>query len=291
MDRPPRPTPAQIRRRRRIAAIVVALLAATAVYLALAATVFGPVDAHGAKVERLALRSQAVDRRLEVAVVVPAKAPPRGERTLLVFLHGRGGSEETFTGNEAMFEGLAKLGARAPVVAFPDGGDHSYWHDRDGGDWDGYVMTEVIPKVVKRFGIEPRRVAVGGISMGGFGAYSLALHHPRRFCAVGGHSAALWFESGETAPGAFDDAADFNRNDVVGAVRRDSDAFAGMRVWNDYGDADPFRVYNEGFVDYLRAGGTDLSAHSWPGGHDGDYWNRHWPAYLRFYANSLAACG
>ena len=54
--------------------------------------------------------------------------------------------------------------------------------------------------------------------MGGFGAYDIALQHPGRFCAVGGHSPALWFDGGETAPGAFDDAADFERNDVVGTV-------------------------------------------------------------------------
>lgn len=270
--------------------MVLAVLAAGAVYLALAATVFAPVDEHGAKVERLTLHSKAVDRDLEVAVVVPAKAPPRGERPLLVFLHGRGGSEETFTGNEAVYAGLAKLGRKAPVVAFPDGGDHSYWHDRRGGAWGRYVMREVIPKVERRFGTDPRRVAIGGISMGGFGAYDLALLHPQRFCAVGGHSPALWFEGGETAPGAFDSAADFNRNDVVGMVSGNPDAFAGMRVWNDYGDEDPFRVYDEGFVDYLRADGADLSAHSWDGGHDSAYWNRHWAAYLRFYANSLAAC-
>jgi len=269
---------------------VIALFAATAVYLALAATVFAPVDEHGAKVEQLTLHSKAVGRDLGVAVMVPPKAPPRGERALLVFLHGRGGSDGSFTGNEAVFEGLAKQGAKAPVVAFPDGGDHSYWHDRDGGDWGRYVMREVIPAVVERYGVDPGRVAIGGISMGGFGAYDLALLHPRRFCAVGGHSPALWFESGETAPGAFDDAADFNRNDVVGMVRADPDAFAGMRVWNDYGDEDPFRPYAEGFVDYLRADGADLSAHSWDGGHDGDYWNRHWAAYLRFYANALARC-
>jgi S-formylglutathione hydrolase FrmB len=267
------------------------LLLAIAIYLALAAIVFGSIDEHGARVERLTVQSQAVDRKMAVEVVVPAKAPPREERALLVFLHGRGGSEETFIGNEAVYEGLAKLGTRAPVIAFPDGGDHSYWHDRDSGRWDRYVMREAIPKVVRRFGVDPRRVAIGGISMGGFGAYNLALHHPRRFCAVGGHSAALWLESGETAPEAFDDAADFNRNDVVGEVRRNPDPFAGMRVWNDYGDEDPFRVYNEGFVDYLRADGADLSAHSWPGGHDSAYWNRHWAAYLRFYANSLASCG
>ncbi len=267
-----------------------AVLAAAAAYLALAATVFAPVDEHGARVTHLNIQSQAVGRELGVNVVVPAKTKPSGRRSLLVFLHGRGGSDDTFTGNEAIFDGLAKLGRKAPILAFPDGGDHSYWHDRKEGAWGRYVMREVIPKVERRFGTNPQRVAIGGISMGGFGAYDLALLHPLRFCAVGGHSPALWFEGGETAPGAFDDAADFNRNDVVGMVRGNPDAFEGMRVWNDFGDEDPFRVYNEGFVSYLRADGTDLSAHSWDGGHDSAYWNRHWAAYLRFYANSLTSC-
>ena len=87
------------------------------------------------------------------------------------------------------------------------------------------MTGEVIPLVERRFGVDPERIAIGGISMGGFGAYDIALHHPGMFCAVGGHSAALWFEGGETAPGAFDDAADFERNDVVGTVEEDPDAF------------------------------------------------------------------
>ncbi|MBK5221204.1 MAG: alpha/beta hydrolase, partial [Thermoleophilia bacterium] len=82
-------------------------------------------------------------------------------------------------------------------------------------------MREVIPAVSRRFGTDPRRVAIGGISMGGFGAYDLALKHPGRFCAVSGHSPALWFDGSETAPGAFDDAADFERNDVVEMVQND----------------------------------------------------------------------
>jgi S-formylglutathione hydrolase FrmB len=267
------------------------VLAIAAVYLALHATLFAPVDKHSAQVVPMTIRSNAVGEDLGVRVVVPEDIRPKGTRALLVFLHGRGGSDTTFTGDDAVFEGLAKLGRKAPVVAFPDGGDHSYWHDRADGDWGRYVMREVIPRVEARFGIDPHRVAIGGISMGGFGAYDLALKHPRRFCAVGGHSPALWFDSGETAPGAFDNAADFNRNDVVGMVRGNPAAFAGMRVWNDYGDEDPFRGYDEGFVRYLRADGVDLSAHSWDGGHDAAYWNRHWPAYLRFYANALASCG
>jgi S-formylglutathione hydrolase FrmB len=289
MNHPRHPTRRQIRRRR-TALAALALISIAAIYLALAATVFAPVDEHGARVVHLTVHSKAVGRELGVNVVVPAEVRPRGRRPLLVFLHGRGGSDDTFTGNEAVFAGLAKLGHKAPVVAFPDGGDHSYWHDRDEGDWGRYVMREVIPKLEQRFGIDPRELAIGGISMGGFGAYDLALKHPGRFCAVGGHSPALWFEGAETAPGAFDDAADFSRNDVVGMVRGNSGAFTGMRVWNDYGDEDPFRVYDEGFVNYLRGDGVDLSAHTSPGGHVTSYWNAHWAAYLRFYANSLASC-
>jgi S-formylglutathione hydrolase FrmB len=280
----------RFRRRRRLAVAVFAVVLGAIAYLVLATTLFGPVDEHGARTTQLTIHSQAVGQDLGVNVVEPAQLPPRGQRSLVVFLHGRGGSDGTFVGNEAVFKGLARLGARAPVLAFPDGGEHSYWHNRAEGGWGTYVMREVIPAVSRRFGIDPRRVAIGGISMGGFGAYDLALLHPQRFCAVGGHSPALWFEAGETAPGAFENAADFARNDVVGLVRGNPDAFAGMRVWNDYGDDDPFRGYDEGFVSYLRADGANLSAHSWEGGHDNAYWNPHWPAYLRFYANALAHC-
>jgi S-formylglutathione hydrolase FrmB len=85
-----------------------------------------------------------------------------------------------------------------------------------------------------RFGIDPQRLAIGGISMGGFGAYDIALKNPGRFCAVGGHSPALWFDGSETAPGAFDDEADFERNDVVGAVEEDPEAFGDAKVWDSH---------------------------------------------------------
>jgi S-formylglutathione hydrolase FrmB len=286
---PAKPTQRQIHRRRRIALGAIAALVALGAYLALATAVFAPVERHGAGLTEIELHSKAVGRDLGVNVIVPANAGPKGKRSLLVFLHGRGGDEGTF--NDAVFRGLPTLnGRRGAVVAFPDGGVHGYWHDRDEGDWEAWVMDEVIPLAVRRFGIDPRRLAIGGISMGGFGAYNIALHNPGRFCAVGGHSAALWFGASETAPGAFDDAADFERNDVVEAVQDDPGAFGATRVWNDYGAADPFRVYNEGLVDALASGDAKLSAHSWPGGHEGSYWERHWPAYQRFYLNALNHC-
>jgi S-formylglutathione hydrolase FrmB len=130
-------------------------------------------------------------------------------------------------------------------------------------------------------------VAIGGISMGGFGAYDIARLHPGRFCAVGGHSPALWRSGGETAPGAFDDADDFARHDVIGAARSDPAAFGAARLWVDAGDEDPFHPGVEALAAALDG---RLTSRTWPGGHEAEYWNAHWASYARFYARALARC-
>jgi S-formylglutathione hydrolase FrmB len=240
------------------------------------------------RVDQVEIDSKAVGRELDVSVIEPTERST-ARRPLLVFLHGAGGSNESFLTNRAVLAGLGRLGAETPVVAFPDG-ELSWWHNRASGDWERYVMREVIPTVRRRFDTAPGRVAVGGISMGGYGAYHLGLRHPGRFCAVGGHSAGLWLDESEEFEGAFDDRADYERNDVLAAVRADPDAFGDTPIWNDYGDEDWFVPGNAAFVSALRQGDGDLAAHVWPGGHDNAYWDAHWPRYLRFYADALAAC-
>jgi S-formylglutathione hydrolase FrmB len=152
-------------------------------------------------------------------------------------------------------------------------------------------MREVIPAVERRFHTDPRRVAIGGISMGGFGAFNIARAHPGHFCAVGGHSPAIWQTGGETAPGAFDDSADFARNDLVATARSKPGRFAGPRLWLDAGRTDPFQPGDGAFVASLKHAHVPISAHlTWQGGHEHSYWQRHWPTYLAFYASALAHC-
>jgi S-formylglutathione hydrolase FrmB len=265
-------------------------VAVTGGYLALTATLLAPIDTHGAKVDRLTLRSRATAGEEEVAVVVPAGMGSQKKRPLLLFLHGKGESPATYEGDEAMLSALAALGSRAPILAFPSDDGGSYWHDRESGAWGSYVMDEVIPTVLRRFPVDPDRIAVGGISMGGFGAYDLALAHPGRFCAVGGHSSALWLDGGDTAPGAFDDAEDFERHDVVEALEENPQAFGEIPIWNDAGSEDPFLVSNMRLREILEDGDADLTAHTWRGDHSRAYWDRHWDAYLGFYARALADC-
>ncbi|MEA2305548.1 MAG: hypothetical protein QOH43_2828 [Solirubrobacteraceae bacterium] len=244
----------------------------------------GSAAAHGATVIRYDVRSRYVHATLPQVAATPAGG---GEgRPLLVFLHGRGADGEEGNANGDFFAGLRALGDRAPDVVFPNGGEGSYFHTRGSGDWARYVLDEVIPQAVRRLHADGRRVAIGGISMGGFGAFDIARQRPERFCAVGGHSAALWVRGADTAPGAFDDAADFARNDVIRLARAGGRAPWGRaRLWLDGGTGDPFRAADEAFGAALG-----IPVRHWAGGHHGSYWRAHYARYLRFYAAALAAC-
>jgi enterochelin esterase-like enzyme len=205
---------------------------------------------------------------------------PAGEgQPLLILLHGRGMSPRETVFPE-LLAALDRLGRRAPTVLVVDGGDHSYYHDRGDFPW-GSATLRLIRSAPARFGTSPRKVAIGGFSMGGFGALDLGLR--RGFCAVGGHSPALWRSGGETPAGAFDNAEDFERHDVIGAAR--PGAYRGARVWLDVGDRDPF-------LGATRELGRRLGVkvRVWPGEHGTRYWRDHVDEYLRFYVAALTRC-
>ncbi len=270
--------------RRRAGALIALAVVALAV---LFATRANGVATHGARVVHFTIRSALVHQTMPVTAVVPAGAAGQ-PRPLLVFLHGKGGNQNSSV-DGALFAALAGLGSRAPDIVFPYGGPDSYWHDRADGAWGSYVYAEVIPQALRRLHADPARVAIGGISMGGFGALDIARLHPGRFCAVGGHSAALWVSGGESAPGAFDDAEDFARHNVIAAARA-GDPYPGMAVWLDVGTLDPFRDADTTLAQELQAHGQAVQFHLWPGSHDQGYWDSHWNSYLQFYAGALATC-
>jgi S-formylglutathione hydrolase FrmB len=268
--------------RRGIAVALLAVVAAAA-WVPLRNARRGYHSSEGARVERFTLASRLMGRQLHEILVLPAgKERPRA---LLVFLHGRSSKPGDLL-SDSFFQGLQALGPRAPAVLLADGGDHSYWHDRRDGPWGSYVLREAIPAALARSEADPQRVAVGGISMGGFGALDLARIAPNRFCAVGGHSAALWFQGGDTPAGAFDDAADFDRHDVIASARARTPYRA--PVWIDVGTKDPFREADTALARELRADRAGLSFHVWPGGHGSSYWHTHMAAYLRFYADACS---
>jgi S-formylglutathione hydrolase FrmB len=222
----------------------------------------------GARLVHFTLHSKLARQNLHEILVVPRR---HGD-WMLVLMHGYHASPSQFL-TQPFFDTLTKLGAGAPEVLLLDGGADSYWHDRADGKWGSMVRREAIPAGLAR--TRARRVAVGGISMGGYGALLLGSRN-HGLCAVGAQSPALWLSPGETAPGAFDNAEDYDRNDVF-------KLHPPQPLWIDLGASDPFR---DATLAYARKAG--VHAHVKPGGHDAALWNAFTPQFLRFFAHACA---
>ena len=285
------------RRRRRRRVLVVSAVAAALIgagmfgYRALRNSdlpVFGP-GSNGIRTLHYTFESRLLHRSLDEFAAVPPSLSRGGRRPLLLEFHGRGGSPESTVSGE-MLAALKSEGATAPVVVGVNGGDHGYYHDRRGEPWATYVLTEIIPDAVRRFHADPKRVGVDGFSMGGFGALNLGRVAPQRFCAVAGHSAAVWRTGGETSLGSFDDAEDFARNDVFGSAQHGTDPYHGDPLWLDVGNGDPFHNADVALAAALRRDGTRITFHTWPGGHNSSYRDANALTILRFFGSAFASC-
>jgi S-formylglutathione hydrolase FrmB len=269
-------------RRRGVALGALLIAAAIAVAAVVLVSASPPLHTEGARISHLTIASRFVHRKVAVTLVTPAGGG--ADRPLLVFLHGHDADNDSVLSDQ-LFTAMHALGQSAPDIAFPYG-DNSYWHNRADGAWSSYVLDEVIPKALKVLDANPRRVAIGGLSMGGFGAYDLARLDPGRFCAIGGHSPAIWFAYRDAEGIAFDNPRDFARNNVIAAAKANPKLYGHARLWLDVGAQDPyFHATDEQLASALH-----IHLHVWPGGHNFGYWNAHWTDYLRFYTHALATC-
>ena len=199
-----------------------------------------------------------------------------------VYLHGRDRDHrDAFDGiglDRFLAAGAAE-GVPPFAIASVDGGADGFWHARSGGDAEAMVFGELLPELAAR-GPAVERVALYGFSMGGYGALLLSAGHRDRVVAAVAASPALWRSFEEAQPGAYDDAADFERNDVF----RLRDSLTGLPLRIDCGNDDPFAPNVAAFIDGLAAepaGGLQ------PGLHTDGFLRRVAPEHIRFLGGAL----
>jgi acetyl esterase/lipase len=198
---------------------------------------------------------------------------------VVVVLHGRGGDHEAaFDGGLYLDRYLVKAvsgGTRPFAIASVDGGDHDYWHPRRSTDAAGMVIHEFLPLIASH-GLDTQRIGLLGWSMGGYGAlYLSTVLRASRVAVAVAESPAIWHEAGQSAPGAFDDAADFDAHAIFGRQR----LLSGIALRIDCGASDGFAPVTRDLRASLTptpAGGIE------PGGHDWPYWRSQAPAQLAF---------
>lgn len=116
-----------------------------------------------------------------------------GERRwpLLLFLHGSGergsdvqrvarhGPPKLLAGGSTLTESEAAAGralAENFIVISPQCPTWQLWHDD--------AVLALLDAVCAELKVDPARVYLSGLSMGGYGTWSLALRHPQRFAAI-----------------------------------------------------------------------------------------------------------
>ncbi|WEK59862.1 MAG: PHB depolymerase family esterase [Candidatus Microbacterium colombiense] len=168
-------------------------------------------------------------------------ADPGRRWPLVLFLHGAG--ERGSDLDLAALHGppmLADAGHEFPfILVTPQCAESSQWVT------ELSTLSVLLDEVVAEHRVDPHRVSVTGLSMGGFGTWSLAVRYPDRFAAIAPICGGLWLQS--AAP-----------------IRH-------LPVWAFHGDADDVVpvAATEQIVDELRSLDADVRFTRYPGvGHD-----------------------
>ena len=173
---------------------------------------------------------------------------------VVVALHGLGSS--ALGAADLYAPAMAAAGSSTFAVIAVDGGN-TYWHRRATGDDPlGMIIHEVLPRAAAS-GLDTGRIGIVGYSMGGYGALLLAERLGQAHtagpavAAVAAASPAIFasYQDARAAdPRAYDDQADFSRNDVIAGIA----ALRRIPVWVTCGSSDPFVAVTQRLQARLR---------------------------------------
>ncbi|WP_435300373.1 alpha/beta hydrolase [Timonella sp. A28] len=199
---------------------------------------------------------------------------------VLYLLHGLDGDDSVWT-RRTLIERYAS--EKGLAVVMPKVG-RSFYCDEHTGQKYWTFLTEELPNMVARmFNVSTRRedTFVAGLSMGGYGAFKLALRHPQRFAAAASLSGALNVAGSdsfdrlrEEVPQVWGPHAPAGTHDDLISLLRTHTAESLPQLYQACGTEDFLYQDNLTFAKEAQARGinlyTDLEG---PGNHDWMYWD------------------
>ena len=96
----------------------------------------------------------------------------------MIFLHGAG--ERGNDINKVKIHGppmLVDKGRKFPFIPISPQGPKDSW-------WSYEPVMEMIEDAEQRYQVDPKRIILTGLSMGGYGTWELAAHYPKKFAAL-----------------------------------------------------------------------------------------------------------
>ena len=188
---------------------------------------------------------------------------------------------------------------RRIAVVTCSAGNSFYQNMPYGQDWETFFTRELPAYICALFPVSPRRedTFIGGFSMGGYGAWHLALTAPERYARVASMSGALDIVTlyrqmkSDPSPSPFNWVAMFGNPEKLEGSH--SDLFAQYRdcaakgcvpeLYQACGTEDFLYKLNLSVRDRLKAEQADLTYSEGPGGHDWTFWDREIQAVLDWF--------
>ncbi len=221
------------------------------------------------------------EREGRFALFVPEK-PTRG-RAAIVLLHGAGRNRRTLIDNP---ETRAALASSRAVILMPDGGA-SWWLEPARSR-----VLDLLDAVEKplRLSRGPKRRAITGWSMGGFGSLALITLHPSRFAAWAGTISLADFpnpaypkERNHSVPPVFGQPESWPSHNPMARVA----ALRGKKARIATGDRAYDRAMNESLRRRLEELGIEHEFQLHEGGHEFAVVARELPLTLRFLQSAM----
>jgi predicted peptidase len=124
--------------------------------------------------------TKTVTARLNYLLFLPKGYEPKGEKRwpLMLFLHGAG--ERGTDVRKVATHGPPKIVAERPdfpfVVVSPQ--------CLEGQTWSNDILLGLLDEIAANYAVDGTRIYLTGLSMGGYGTWSLGLANPERFAAI-----------------------------------------------------------------------------------------------------------
>lgn len=234
---------------------------------------------------RIQFFSEALGKWTHYHVLLPDHGEP--PFPVLMQLHGLSDDDDAWIQRS----NFLRHAERYPmIIVLPDGGTSGYlnWKVSDRLNkhrYEDLLITDIPAHVKRQFNVQNSPWAIGGLSMGGYGAVRLGLKYPDRFCSIWGHSSAFLINEylDPDLIDNVDDANPYHHADVLATRdRRPKLSF-------DCGVDDRLIEHNRSFHEHLDKIGVEHHYAEHPGGHTWDYWDEHVPAALAQHARVLDA--
>jgi putative tributyrin esterase len=236
------------------------------------------------------VHSAALGRRVDASFWVP---DVERIETLLILLHGVYGSHWVWSlkgGVHRTAQRMVETGKISPmVIAMPsdglarDGSGYLNWAGAE--DVERWIVEEIpaLARLAAPALQSDARIAITGLSMGGYGALRLGAKYPARFCAISAHSAftdVAGIEAFTSEP--LDRYLACGEREELRAeywIGKNRTTLPELRF--DCGVDDPLIDSNRALHAMLEAEGIAHEYTEFPGGHEWSYWQQHMAESLR----------